>query len=417
MQKTASYFLTISVLFAQAITQQLQADVSENSENEIITSSIESVEEPVKKKSTTQIVKTPINAFTGQIVKNKVRMRLQPSLDGTILREFNRNDLVIVVGETEDFYSIRPPANMKAYIFRTFVLDNVIEGNRVNVRLEPDISSPVIGQLNAGEHVQGAVSPKDKKWLEIPVPTSSEFYISKEYIEKIGDANLLAALEKRRESINTLLAQSEQSIQIEMSKLFDQINIDGIKQNLNKIISQGKDFPEQAAKAKEILNSLHENYLHKKVAYLEKQAQIAAQNAKIAMATPPPPAPIAPPPQENIIATENLNNKMAAWAPAEQHLYDKWFEHYQSGSVDEFYQRQLEVSDTLQGILEPYNRSVKNKPGNFVLVNQSTHLPIAYLYSTRVNLHDKVGQEVTIQVAPRENNNFAYPAYFVLSVE
>jgi hypothetical protein len=41
-------------------------------------------------------------------------------------------------------------------------------------------------------------------------------------------------------------------------------------------------------------------------------------------------------------------------------------------------------------------------------------LPIAYLYSTQVDLQGKVGQAVTLQAAPRPNHHFAFPAYFVL---
>ena len=71
----------------------------------------------------------------------------------------------------------------------------------------------------------------------------------------------------------------------------------------------------------------------------------------------------------------------------------------------------------LKGILEPYHRNVKNRPGDYVLINPSTKLPIAYLYSTKVNLQRKVGQAITVQGLARPHNNFAFPAYFILSVE
>src|SRR5262249_24708062 len=83
--------------------------------------------------------------FTEKIVRNKVRLRLQPNLESKILREFNKGDLLIVMADKGDFYAVKPPVDFKGFIFRTFVLDNVVEGNRVNVRLEPDLEAIVIG--------------------------------------------------------------------------------------------------------------------------------------------------------------------------------------------------------------------------------------------------------------------------------
>src|SRR5271156_3313893 len=44
-------------------------------------------------------------AFTGKVVKNKVRLRHQPNLDSPILKEMNQGDLLVIIGETEDFYA------------------------------------------------------------------------------------------------------------------------------------------------------------------------------------------------------------------------------------------------------------------------------------------------------------------------
>ncbi|MFN4174814.1 MAG: hypothetical protein ACK4HV_06910, partial [Parachlamydiaceae bacterium] len=64
------------------------------------------------------------NVFTGRITKNKVRMRSLPNLEAPVVRELNRNDMVLVTDENDEFYTVAAPQNMKAYIFRTFVLDN-----------------------------------------------------------------------------------------------------------------------------------------------------------------------------------------------------------------------------------------------------------------------------------------------------
>ncbi len=103
--------------------------------------------------------------------------------------------------------------------------------------------------------------------------------------------------------------------------------------------------------------------------------------------------------------------------PVEQSLYETWANQNANGTQEDFYQEQSQKVIVLKGIVEPYARVVKNKPGDYVLMNQTSHLPIAFIYSTRVNLQDRVGQEITVYAAPRPNNNFAFPAYFVLGLE
>lgn len=381
---------------------------------------------PVLAKTSTQ--ELTFNPFTGKILKNKVRMRLQPSLDGSILREMKADDLVIVVGEKDNFYAVQPPRDIKGYVFRTFVLDGVIEGSRVNVRLEPDLTAPVIAQMNTGDNVVGTISAQDKKWMEIAPPASTRFYIAKEFVEKIGDVNLMNTLAKRQEEADALIETATANSKSEMEKPFDEINLYNSIQDLNIVVTQYKEFPESVAKAKELIGSLHDEYAHKKEAHLaaaktSEPTSVAVAHESKSVAH----EPIldkAPADNVAVISTPNaqssstsVNGKMAAWIPVEQDLYELWSEKHPNTSIDDFYQHQSKDMVTLRGIIEPYTRFVKNKPGDYILVNQANHLPIAYLYSTKVNLQDKVGQEITVSVLPRDNHNFAFPAYFVNSVD
>lgn len=353
-------------------------------------------------------------AFTAKVLKDKVRLRLQPNLDSPIIRELGTHDLVLVVGETEDFYAVAPPTDVKAYVYRTFVLDGIVEGNHVNVRLEPDVSSPVIGQLNSGDPVVGRISSKDKKWIEMEPPHSTHFYISKEYLRKIGDASMISALQKRREEFHHILSTAPQIIQDEFNKPFNQIHLDALIQNLSKIATATSEFPEEAEQAKELISKTEEQYLRRKVADMEAKMLSAA--APVSSTSMPEQIETVHTPNYSQTTIAQINSRNQHWVNAEQKLYEDWQFRNPRGSLDNFYQDLAEDATTLQGVLEPYTRAVKNKPGDFVLLNQSNHLPIAYLYSTRTNLLDKAGQQVVVRVVPRDNNNFAYPAYFVLDV-
>lgn len=380
----------------------------------------------------TTIQPPPFSSFTGKVIKNKVRLRLQPSLESPVIKELILGDMLIITGEIEDFYAIQPPAGLKSYVFRTYILDNVVEASRVNVRLEPDLDAPIIGQLHSGDRIEGTISQQNNKWLEISPPASARFYVAKDFIENIGDPSVLATIERQRNEANILLSNAYQASQNEMQKSFPEINLDGIYVNLHKIINNYKNFSEQVSRAKELISSLQDSYLQKKIVYLEAKTKIVQDDWQVKNSQLNEQMKSQQQKLSNLeqqlkinggmipfagINHTGISNKMATWLSIEQPLYENWAKENDHRSQEEFYQAQSESATALRGIIEPYNRAIKNKPGDYILVNQSNHLPIAYLYSTQINLQDKIGHEVTVYGVPRDNRSFAFPAYFVLRIE
>lgn len=393
------------------------------------------------------VQKPPFHSFTGKIVKNKVRLRTQPNLDAPIVKEFSKGDMLIISGETNDFYVTQPPAGTKAYVFRTFILDNVVEGSKVNIRLEPDLESPVIGQLNIGDKVEGTISSVNNKWLEIPPPNNMRFYVAKEFVEKVGGPDMLSKVEKRKQEVYVKFEDALHQSQQELTKQYDQINLEHILRNFNQLMAEYPDFPEYSMKAREAMKEAQEGYLEKKISYLEAQTRKAteslnARNQQLAQdmhdqqhrfqdrlkemedklekqKTEVISEAVKQQQQlsQKEASPDEVTAKMAQWSPQEESLYQEWQKGHQGGSLDDFYAEQDKAAIVLKGLIEPYNRLVKNKPGDFVLVNRGNNLPVAFLYSTKVNLQNKIGQEVVIKVVERPNNNFAFPAYFVLSAE
>lgn len=398
--------------------------------------------------STLSVTQT-IEPFTGKITRNKVRLRLQASLDAHILYELNRDDLLVVVGERDEFYAVLPPKDTKAYVFRTFVLDNIVEGNRVNVRLEPALEAPVIGQLNNGDRIEGSVSSLNSKWLEILPPDSTRFYVCKEYVEKIGSSAMVAQIEKRRTEVNALLSSARLISEGELQKNYQEINLDAAIANLNTIIKQYTDFPKPVEQAKELLTAIQEQYLQKKISFLE----VKAYQTEMQMQPSSPPqqlqkdSTISQP--KSVLFTDQaperkdpnsteltipleikkapnwhtpfdssaMTAKMATWVPVEYALYEIWNKQQNGGSPKEFYEQQFAESISLKGTVEPYSRTIRNKPGDYLLVSPVTNLPIAYLYSTRVDLQESVGREIVLHAVARPNNNFAFSAYYIISTE
>jgi hypothetical protein len=347
-------------------------------------------------------VAAPFHPFTGKIVKNKVRMRASPGLEGAIVKELSRGDLFLVVGESDDFYAVAPPEGTKAYIFRTFVLDGIVEGSHVNVRLQPSIEAPAIAQLNSGDRVDGKISPTNSKWLEIAPPPAARLFIAKEYIQNIGNPDLIATLKKRHSEVAKLLSTAQELSEREFHKSFEDMDLAVVYKSLNKAIQEYGDFPEEMAQAKQLLANTEAAYLQKKIAYLESKPKVVEQPTAVIVVEEKPKTeePVA------LIETPVITTKMAAWYPAEEALYNEWVSSREDGeySKEEFYQEQRENAVTLKGMIDNYLRPVKNRPGDFVLINGHNNLPLAFLYSTDINLQDYVGREVTLSVVERPND-------------
>lgn len=360
---------------------------------------------PVKVQRTSPAVKASFAPFTGKVVADKVRMRLQPELDSYVIRELHTNELVSVIDQEGDFYCISPSEEVKAYIFRSFVLDDVVEGNRVNVRLAPDLEAPIIGHHNSGDRVQGKVCAANKKWLEINPPMGTRFYIAKEYIKFAGSPDLKGKMKEREEAVHQLLEAATLYTKSELEKSFDEVDFDKIKQGLLGIIEDYADFPKQVKEAKDLLARSQENYLQKRIAYLEEKATFAAATPLENKSSP----------VNGKTTVERVTSALMMWEPIEKALYATWAQLHPQKDLTDYYEEQKLAAVTISGVVEAFTSAVKNKPGDFVIKNKN--LPVAYVYSTTVNLKDYVGKKVTLIGSPRSNHNFAFPAYYIHSVE
>jgi hypothetical protein len=340
-----------------------------------------------------------VNPFTGKIKGRKVRMRLRPDLDSRIIKELNKNELVTVIGERGDFWAVQAPSATKAYIFRSFVLDGVVEGNHVNIRLEPSMDAPVIAHMNSGDKVENpSISAINPKWLEITPPEKTRFYVAKEYIEYAGGPEVKAQMDRRAATAEQLIDAAALLSKAELRKPFEEIDFDRVIRGFTTVITDYTDFPEFVEQAKEALASFQEAYLQNRMTHLETTEQQLA----------------ASPVSEGESAV-SLTDKMRLWEPIEEALYLSWSNINENKALHDYYDEQRLAAVEISGIVEPYTNPVKNKPGDYLL--RYKDVPVGYIYSTVVNLQDLVGRNVRLVAAPRPNNNFAFPAYYVLAVE
>jgi hypothetical protein len=203
----------------------------------------------------------------------------------------------------------------------------------------------------------------------------------------------------------------------ELSKGFDEIQIQPVLSLYQEVVDNYAEFQEQAAMAASLSKQLTDDYLKVKIAYLETKAAEAdrlaanqqwwsSQSDRFATS-------VHAPKESASLET----GRMAFWKQVEQKYIDRWLAANHESDPSKFYAYQREKGTELCGVIEPYLRPVKNKPGDYLLLSPEDAKPIAYLYSTEVNLQQALGQELELLVVERPNNQFTYPAYYVLDVK
>lgn len=338
--------------------------------------------------------------FTGKILGYKVRLRTKPDLESHIIAQLSKNDLLLIVGEENDFWKVKPSNATKAFVFRSYILDDLVEANRVNIRLSPNTDAPIIGQLQKGDKIKGEISEKDHKWLEITPPEETTFYIAKEFVGYAGTKSYFTIMNKKKEEVKDLLNTAYLLTEKECKKSFDQMSSEEATSLFEKIIEEYAEFDEFVLQAKEGLTLLKDSYLQKKIAFLEQKANITSSlPKKIEQSVP-------------FLKKDTLSIKMTPWNSVETSLFQKWSTFHPNKTIDEFYSEQKVNSIKLTGVVRRFDHKIKNKPGNFILEGKDS--PIGYLYSTMVDLDKYVDKEVSIHVSPRSNHYFAFPAYFVI---
>ncbi len=415
-------------------------------------------------------------SFTGRVNSTRVRLRTAAKLDAPIIRELEKQELVVVTGEEDEFYAVQPPADVVGYVYRTYVLDGAIEGTHVNVRLAPALEAPVLTQLNTGDKVDGTPCEENSKWMKITLPETTRLYVSKDYVENIGPTTLISQLAEGKEMAEKKLVDTLIAVQTEMRKPFEEI-----RANVISGAFTGTDFGSLQTAAQDAKSIVDEVYLQRKIAYLEAKAnaktsdkwqtyevdtanavrslenrldaviatlpaglqtdiqtQLAGLEPLEALEAPVATSEIAreefmsEPAPSLVITQEIVRNtfsdpdttpvavapsEQGSWIPAELSVYDRWATLHPSKTLADMYDDEQLSGTKLKGVLQAYTGPVKNKPGDYLLINPVSKLPIAYLYSTQVNLNSQVGRLVTVVGAQRPNHNFAFPAFHVLMVE
>ncbi len=363
-----------------------------------------------------EVKNTNFSNFTGKVTGSKVRLRTDADLDSRIITQLNKGSLFLVVGEKRDFYAVRPPINTKFYVFRSYIIDNTVEAHRVNVRLFPSLDAPVIGRLEHKQKIRGEILASNNKWIAISPPENMNFYIAKDYVYNIGRPDYyLASVKKQKAASKSTLVASNTSIKKALSPS-TKANIQAFSENPKKEpqnLSSPMNVSEDKKTASVDFSNSNINPSPALIEPANSQAQtVQTDQDKIAAAKKP---------NDRLnqqlkdLQKVDMSQKMRRWLKTEADIFTSWSTFHPEYDSEDFYKEQLASCLEIEGFLEPFADDIQNKPGDYLI--KAEGLPAAYLYSTTVNLEPYVNHKIKVRVSPRPNNNFAFPAYFVLEAE
>ncbi|EPP38345.1 hypothetical protein BOKEGFJH_00430 [Chlamydia avium] len=372
-----------------------------------------------------QIETSAFTPFTGEIKGDRVRLRLAPHVDSSIIKELSKGDFVAVIGESKDYYVVSAPEGLKGYVFRTFVLDNAIEGEQVNVRLEPSTSAPVLARLSRGTEIQVTPNQSQGKWLEIVLPDQCSFYVAKNFVTNKGSIDLYKHREGQKKIALDLLESAMKFAQEELQKNLDAIDLESIYKKINLVQSEEfSNIPGLQPLIQKALEEIQDTYLSKSLSNQNKNPGVKQLTGT----------------SESFHTLEKSNSptqsllsqhirkqariktspKVQGRESLEHSLFKVWADMQPQGNskkltLEAFYEEEQKKKQVLIGEIDIYPHVVKNNPGDYLLKDKENTL--AFVYATKIDLEKWIGKRVSIECLPRPNNHFAFPAYYVISIK
>jgi len=142
--------------------------------------------------------------FTGQVSSNSINVRVDSTVGAKVVCTLAKGELVEIVREAYDWYKIRLPKDAPSYIRKDLLECNNFASNsgtqtdfaaqsdkclsakvikdRVNVRLEPDESSWILGKVDRDTVVN--IIAEKKGWYKIHPVYQSYGWVNKRFVNK-----------------------------------------------------------------------------------------------------------------------------------------------------------------------------------------------------------------------------------------
>ncbi len=127
--------------------------------------------------------------FKGEVNEPDVNVRSDSTIGAPVVCILKKGEHIYVISGAYDWYKIRLPRSAVAYVHKDFILlsddrSARVLKEKVNVRLRPDTSAPILGQVNKGVIVTVLRNVGD--WYKIDPPEGTTGWVNKNFINRVS---------------------------------------------------------------------------------------------------------------------------------------------------------------------------------------------------------------------------------------
>ncbi|RKX45116.1 MAG: hypothetical protein DRP64_05245 [Verrucomicrobia bacterium] len=131
-------------------------------------------------------------AQTNEVVKvkvtgDRVSLRSNPDINSELLDRAMKGEELVFLGKTNGWMAVQAPDSLDFWVSGQYVLNGVVQPEKLNVRSGPSPNYSVVCVVNKGDLV--ALRGEFNEWLKIAPPTGSRVWISEDYAEILEPPN------------------------------------------------------------------------------------------------------------------------------------------------------------------------------------------------------------------------------------
>lgn len=128
--------------------------------------------------------------FKGEVKGDDINIRTDATASADVITKAKQGTALEVTSESYDWYKVRLPSTTPVFIYKNLVAispekNASIGKNNVNIRLRPDLSSPIVGKAAKGEAIEIIEEVGD--WYKTGATQGCTGWIHKNYLTRIED--------------------------------------------------------------------------------------------------------------------------------------------------------------------------------------------------------------------------------------
>jgi hypothetical protein len=281
-----------------------------------------------------------------------------------------------------------------------------VVGNNVRVRLKPDTNSKIICTLNKDFVV--TITNEDGMFYQILAVEKSPLFVYKKFVNhgKIDGNNVNVRTEPNQQS--TVITQLHND---------DRIDIMDHNISTDKWVAIAPPNSVRYYISKNYVKSINEKTAWELIQEQNKTAVSESVDVVEIKKT------FEPVYDTNInidtVVTHNIDATFESfvrpqWVDLETNIYSRWKQQHLNGDYQQFLTTESEFTRLEQGRIVKVHKVSLNHPGDFILYNGKK--PVAYIFSTTIDLNDYNNIEKKLMLTERPNNMWGLPAYKVVRV-